>query len=135
MEQGEHEVLSCPHCSLRQYMTVDGKCRRCRKPFVEAEPKGELVAKPEVAPEVKVSCADLEHAFAAVMKLCRHSIEYSQSQLARKVGCTRPFISRLESGNNLPALVTLFKIASALGTTPHMILVMVENLIEDDGQR
>ena len=43
--------------------------------------------------------------------------------LAERCGLSQPFLSQLENGKSLPSLLTLHRIAGALGTTAHELLV------------
>jgi transcriptional regulator with XRE-family HTH domain len=49
------------------------------------------------------------------LKALRQERELSQDALARKVGVSREYIARLETGKHDPPLSTLEKLAKALG--------------------
>lgn len=53
--------------------------------------------------------------FPMRLKALRQERELSQEALARKVGVSREYIARLETGKHDPPLSTLEKIAKALG--------------------
>jgi transcriptional regulator with XRE-family HTH domain len=53
--------------------------------------------------------------FPMRLKALRQERELSQDALARKVGVSREYIARLETGKHDPPLSTLEKLAKALG--------------------
>ena len=48
----------------------------------------------------------------------RKAADMTQARLAAATGSTVPAVSRLESGEHLPSLATLLKVAEALGVSP-----------------
>jgi transcriptional regulator with XRE-family HTH domain len=48
----------------------------------------------------------------------RLDAEMTQAEVAAKMTCQVPTISRIESGSHLPSLRTLVSLAEALGVTP-----------------
>jgi transcriptional regulator with XRE-family HTH domain len=51
------------------------------------------------------------------IKRIREKKHMSQGDICRDLGCDRSFISNLEAGKNNPTLMTIERIASALGVT------------------
>jgi transcriptional regulator with XRE-family HTH domain len=51
------------------------------------------------------------------IKRIREEKHMSQGDICRDLGCDRSFISNLEAGKNNPTLITLERVASALGVT------------------
>jgi ribosome-binding protein aMBF1 (putative translation factor) len=49
------------------------------------------------------------------VRKARESLGITQAALARRIGSTQPAIARLEAGGVLPSLVTLRRVAAALG--------------------
>ncbi len=49
---------------------------------------------------------------------CRHSMNISQSELARKIGVTPQAVQKWEKAKNLPRGTTLHKLADVLGVSP-----------------
>jgi transcriptional regulator with XRE-family HTH domain len=47
---------------------------------------------------------------------------YSQGALARAIGMSRPFVSRVLSGEKAPSLDFLIKVAQAFGESPEKVL-------------
>lgn len=58
----------------------------------------------------------LGHEIAEDLIDIRVKLNLSQEEFSKKVGLKQPSVARLESGENLPRLSTLLKIANALGT-------------------
>lgn len=54
----------------------------------------------------------------------RNEMDYTQDELACKVGCSRETISRLESGMYSPSLDLIDRIAVALGCTVYDLMPM-----------
>lgn len=53
----------------------------------------------------------------------RHHAGLTQEELAERMGTSQSAIARLESGNQLPSLNTIFRYAEATGTVPVVELV------------
>ena len=56
------------------------------------------------------------------LRKARLSVDLTQEELARKVDITTNYYARLERGETLPSLTTLYKIAQATKTTMARIL-------------
>ncbi len=114
-------VTRCPKCSLNQFDTRNGKCRKCG---TELHPPPE----PEPAPAVLVDMnlpvlangtpIDL----ASTIKLLRLTMRMSQSDLARRLHCPRTYISKVERGHNIPNVATIYKFEKALGVPAWIII-------------
>ena len=61
---------------------------------------------------------DAEFAIAMAILQARLKTGLTQQQLAKRMGTSQAQIARLESGNSLPSLQTLFKISAELGLRP-----------------
>lgn len=48
----------------------------------------------------------------------RHARSMTQEQLAEKSGFSQQYISELERGRRNPAIISLYELAQALGSTP-----------------
>lgn len=59
-----------------------------------------------------------EQAFGEVLRELRHERGLSQEQLAEASRCSRPHLSRLETGKNSPSLSMLFQLSAALNVEP-----------------
>lgn len=70
--------------------------------------------------------AGLETAFGEVLRRLRYERELSQEQLASDSNLDRTFISHLETGRKQPTLLTVFRLAEALGISPSSMIIEVE---------
>jgi transcriptional regulator with XRE-family HTH domain len=123
------EVARCPHCDLVQYLTEKETCRRCKKPFVEKEAELEVeVEQPaQTMPPVNERHA-LTNQIAARVLLFRRKLKLTQLQLAKKLGCTRTYISKIECGHCLPNIDQVLRLQVALKITMHDLLVSSQEL-------
>jgi len=72
---------------------------------------------------------DLAVAFGKVIRELRLNAGLTQEQLGLEADLRRTFVSLLELGEQHPSLITLFKIAPALGVTPSEIVRRTELLV------
>jgi len=70
---------------------------------------------------------------AAMVRRRRTARGWSMRELAKQTGVSQPFISKLENGQLLPSLPTLYALASALGTNPSNLLPSVGRGAATDG--
>lgn len=73
---------------------------------------------------------DLGTAFGEVLRRLRYERKLSQEQLAADSNLDRTFISHLETGRKQPTLLTIFRLADALGVAPSAIIAEVEKRTE-----
>lgn len=64
----------------------------------------------------------MQAAFARVLRESRERAGLSQERLALASGYDRAGLGRMERGQHLPSLPTLFVLAETLGTTPDSML-------------
>ena len=69
---------------------------------------------------------DVATGVGVVVRRRRLAAELSMTALAEQTGLTQPFLSQVEHGKAVPSLVTLYRIASALGAAPQDLLAEVE---------
>ena len=69
-------------------------------------------------------------ALGIALRALRRSRELTQEDVSFESGVDRAFLSQIERGQQLPSIVTLFKLARVLGTTPSSILRQVEEQLE-----
>ena len=120
MMQNDRPVIRCKHCQLRQYITRDGNCRRCRRPF--------LARAAPVIPVAVVAERSAKHekqGWGQVLMMFRELRGLSQKQLAMKSSRGRTFISRLEQRIKPPTVATTVTMAKALGL-PFYALIQVQ---------
>ncbi|WP_244545106.1 helix-turn-helix domain-containing protein [Collimonas sp. OK607] len=68
-------------------------------------------------------------AFGHVLRRLRKEAGLSQEQLSFAAEIERNFVSLIERGVNQPTIRVIFKLASALGTSPSHMLGLVEKEI------
>ena len=66
---------------------------------------------------------DVQLMFAGVIRKHRERKGWTQEELARRTGLSRPMVTRLERGERMPSFPTLDKLASALGLRVYVRLV------------
>jgi len=79
-------------------------------------PRHELVSKGDV------SHGEVAAGLGASVRRLRLDAGLSITALAELTALTQPFISQLEHGKTVPSLVTLYRLAAALGVTPQELL-------------
>lgn len=70
-----------------------------------------------------------EQAFGQVLRELRRERQLSQEQLAEASRCSRPHLSRLETGRNSPSLSMLFQLAEALAVEPDDLVGRIRMLL------
>lgn len=68
-------------------------------------------------------------AFGEVLRHARKAAGKSQETLAFDASLERNYISLLETGQNQPTITTIFKLAAALGVTPHELIRATEQVL------
>jgi transcriptional regulator with XRE-family HTH domain len=69
---------------------------------------------------------NIETAFGIVLRRLRNEKSLSQEELADISGFHRTYLSLLERGRKTPSLVTIEKLAQALGIPMHQFVFLVE---------
>jgi DNA-binding XRE family transcriptional regulator len=71
-------------------------------------------------PKVKKAYAAMtpEFALAKTLIAARVKAGLTQQEVAKRMGTTQSAIARLEAGNSLPSMKSLYRYAKATGTTP-----------------
>jgi len=105
------EIVTCPACSLRQFLTGDGSCRRCHQPLGVTYHEIPL----PLSPLDLASDFHNHNRLGTLIRQLRHKSGRSQAWLARSTHTHRTHVSRLECGQVLPAVSTLLRIAAVLG--------------------
>jgi DNA-binding XRE family transcriptional regulator len=83
--------------------------------------KKEWMKDPEFKKEYELLAPEFE--VAKVLIGARVHAGLTQSEVAKRMGTTQSVIARLEGGNTLPSMKTLFRYAAATGTKPAIQLV------------
>lgn len=58
------------------------------------------------------------------MRQLRQTLSMSQETLADSADIDRTYVSSLESGRRNPSLTTIWRVATALGVAPHVLLAL-----------
>lgn len=72
-----------------------------------------------------------ESAVGATIKRLRESKGLTQEVLSGLAGINRPHLTAIETGVKMPKLDTLWRIAAALDTMPHELILAVEETINE----
>jgi transcriptional regulator with XRE-family HTH domain len=121
----EHEgrdVLACRHCRLVQFRTRNSLCRRCHKPLdVEVWNASEIDAA-GVRSMVVNEESDVIKTMGTRVREIRKKRGMTQRALACRMNVPRTYISKVEVGRVVPALLTLERIAVGLEVTVAYLL-------------
>lgn len=71
-------------------------------------------------------------AFGHVLRTLRKEAGLTQEQLSFEAEIERNFVSLIERGINQPTVRVLFKLASALGTSPSAMIWQVEQELQNN---
>lgn len=77
-----------------------------------------------------VSEVAVQTAISASLKLYRQAAGLSMEQLARKAGCSKDTIFRIEDGRNSPKLATFYSLCVVLGVGPETLLGSPEDFVQ-----
>ena len=105
------EVHHCPHCTLAQFRTVSGPCRRCRLPLNQFERDSSVLTSMAGSHPWQ---APLATRIGKAVRRLRQERQLTQDSLALKTRTARSYVSRLENGLVGPTISTLERVASAL---------------------
>jgi len=107
----DREVLTCPHCFLKQYWASSLRCRRCHRLLFSLLREGgtKSQANSGGAYGPSFSCC-----IGPAIRTLRERHKMSQAELARAMNTDRSHISRIECGRLIPSLPNLERIARAL---------------------
>ena len=129
IEHKERDVLVCRYCCLVQFRTRTSLCRRCHKPLAgEVWNASELDAAALRSKPVVVEESDAVKNLGARVREIRKERGLTQRVLAFRMNAPRTYISKVEMGRVVPALVTLERIAAGLE-------VSVTYLLRDESAR
>lgn len=112
----------CPKCSLNQFVTKSELCRKCGTSLAvkpPPKPKSEVVRKPRRE-------IPLEEALVFVIVGIRRARRISTIKLARRMGCFRSYVSKVENYYCSPNLEQVVRIAEALRVTPAQLIAEAE---------
>lgn len=110
------DVVRCDDCTLVQFITRSGLCRKCHAPYVSSEPVPESAPAPApiaaLPAEQQLGAAEAARQLLRVIRLA-HS--YNQKQWGDALGVTRQYIHKSESCGVDPTLRIIERICSRLG--------------------
>jgi transcriptional regulator with XRE-family HTH domain len=110
------EVVRCDSCSLVQFRTQSGFCRRCHASLDPEEPEAILLP-PTPAEIAEPTDAKPQFQVALAIRSLRQRNGISQRQLAQRMGVPRTYVSKIENEKATPTLSSLERIAEALEVT------------------
>ena len=115
VEHTERDVLACRHCRLVQFRTRTSLCRRCHNPLDgQVWNASELDAAARRSKPVVNEELDAVKNLGARVREIRKEHGLTQRTLACRMNAPRTYISKVEMGRVVPALVTLERIAAGL---------------------
>jgi ribosome-binding protein aMBF1 (putative translation factor) len=117
------EVIRCPHCSLVQFMTANGDCRKCRESLtvkelpVAAETVQETV---QIAaygrkPTRTAHIHGRQYDIGVAVWLLRKSLGMTAQTVSGRMGVARSYISKVENDRVVPTPEMIKRLAEALG--------------------
>lgn len=126
------EVIRCRRCQLVQFRTASGRCRRCAKPLparlalvprtasaekpLPAVPRPFPVRPPSPPGPFLLRDARFEKPkIGAKLVRLRNARGLSQTQLARRAGIPRSYVSRMENDHLTPGPRIVSRLAAAVG--------------------
>jgi transcriptional regulator with XRE-family HTH domain len=114
----ERQVLRCQTCSLVQYATRDGICRRCRRELPRPEVKRQITEAP------RVQHRPLRSYFGAQLRMIRLFLGMGQGDLCKRIGgrTNHSVISRIENGFYMPSIAFLERMAEGFGLPLWMLV-------------
>ena len=114
----ERIITRCTYCQLNQFVTRDGKCRKCHATLVIPTPQPEAVETEDVGSQTSDNGLTLMRILGQKNKAARESRQMSQQYQADKAGCPRSFISKIENAKSGSLVETVCRLAGALNIEP-----------------
>lgn len=139
----EREVLRCEKCGIVQYRRRTNRCPWCGDPLPNPTTFTGLLAlfaspNPEPDPKLdwetrqKISNHDAAMNIGQRISALRMFRHMSRHKLHEKSGVSRSYLSRVETGNMVPSLGSLEKIAAALGVGLRVLFIPESELLLED---
>lgn len=110
-ETVERSVVRCWSCSLMQYETMSGKCRRCGIGLIRADDVEQAIASAEPAAVAAPLVGGFDRARFTALRKARN---LTVRALAIRVNRPRTWISKIEHGHSIPRPSSLYLLSNAL---------------------
>lgn len=68
---------------------------------------------------------DIKQSIGELVRQKRIEKTWTQEKLSSLAGVSNRFLQKIEAGDRMPSLVTIFKLADALGTSPDKLIMPV----------
>jgi transcriptional regulator with XRE-family HTH domain len=104
------EVVRCDRCSLVQFRTNNGICRRCHLSLDDEPEAPACIEAVAPAPAQPVNGLNV----AATIRSLRQKSGLSQRQLAQRMNVPRTYVSKIENEKAMPTICSLERLAVAL---------------------
>lgn len=127
--QSERKVVRCVRCRIVQFRTLNGLCRRCRKP-VDKEPEASEKISQSTTAERKAETnfsGNLAWNLAEVLCRLRTRAGLSQKKVADMMHVSLSRIKKIECRVYEPRFHTLEKFASIFRVNVSIMVAMAEN--------
>ena len=68
---------------------------------------------------------EIKSSIGAIVRQKRNAKKWTQEKLSSESGISNRFLQKIEAGDKMPSIVTIFKLSNALGTAPDKLLIPV----------
>jgi ribosome-binding protein aMBF1 (putative translation factor) len=125
----DRQVIRCPHCNLRQFMTANTLCRKCTKPLLRpvsgaciddaSEPTTiTCIPQQQITEEMRDPVVVM---VATRLKIARKHRGFSHRELAHAYGSSRTYFSKIEHFQVVPSISSLKRICICLDFPLHLL--------------
>lgn len=108
------EAAKCIHCKLVQFVTARYECRRCKAPLDSISPPSPMPTL-VIARRVPRAAGNTVETLGQCVVRERNRAHLSQRDVARRMGTSRQYLSKVENGRLTPEAAQVVRIASAIG--------------------
>ncbi len=115
-------VVRCRTCHLNQFMTRQGNCRRCHRSLRREESL--LPIKQQVQLPKSIGSARPTVDMATAIWMLRSVRGLTQCAMAKKMGTTRTYISKLEGNRCMPSAAQIRRIAGTLEVSEYCLIAL-----------
>ncbi len=68
---------------------------------------------------------EIRLSIGAIVRQKRNARKWTQEKLSSEAGISNRFLQKIEAGDKMPSIITVFKLSSALGIAPDKLLMPV----------